>query len=202
MLFLEALLKRVRAIPRRVWMAVAALIATLGALLIFGAVAVVWTLWTQVPAASEAGRRLLDRAATQVERLAPAVTEQADRWRPGVASQLDRLTENWVPPEADVSGADVGPVTRYPGLFRTGFARWEAEITSRYSGRVPFSEVLAHYVAGFAAAGYRHEVLTATTEHEHHRFAAVDDVEVFELSLQERGGLVDVTLTQRSKRSN
>jgi len=110
------------------------------------------------------------------------VTEQVDRWLPGLAADL---------PVSDVSGTDVGPVPRYPGLVRSHFTRDGQAVEVRYAGRAAFDAVLAHYVQSFTAAGYLQEVMSATPEGEQHRFR--HGQEAIDLSLLRRpGGQVEV----------
>ena len=129
-------------------------------------------------------------AATRIEQVAPGVKEQLRQWLPGLGEAA---------PANDVSGADVGPVPRYPGLARSHFAReGQTTVEVRYTGRAAFGAVLAHYVQGFTAAGYAKEVMSATTEGEQHRF--VRDRESIDLSLlRQPGGLMEVGLKVSSQ---
>ena len=59
--------------------------------------------------------------------------------------------------------------------------------------RAAFEVVLAHYVQGFAAAGYTQEVISANTEGQKHRFRR--GAESIDLALQRRpGGLLELRL--------
>jgi hypothetical protein len=74
------------------------------------------------------------------------------------------------PPPRDVSGTDVGPVARYPGLARSHWHRDGREITVRYEGRADYAAVLDHYVRGFAAQGYTPEPAIRAPEGERHEY--------------------------------
>lgn len=138
---------------------------------------------------SEAGKRIADEAVTQIDKVAPGHKEQVGQWLPGLGQAS---------PVSDVSGNDIGPVPRYPGLVRSHFARDSQTAEVAYTGRVAFDAVLAHYVQGFAAANYAHEVLSATSDGEQHRFRRAQ--ESIDLSLLRRpGGLLELRLKLSSQ---
>ena len=144
---------------------------------------IVGDLLGQLPAATEAGKRLADQTMTQIQQAAPDVTERVGQWVPGLAAEV---------PTSDVSGVDIGPVARFPGLVRNHFTRGETAMEVRYAGRGAFEAVRAHYVQGFAAAGYAQEVMTATQDAEHHRFSKNRDS--IDVSLLRQAGRVEVRL--------
>lgn len=190
-------LGRVRA---RTWLILASVGVVIVGLLVWAGVAILSWLWAQAPVATETGKRLAGEAATRIEQVAPGLKEQASQWLPGAKDQLGR----WLPglgeepPARDVSGADVGPVPRFPGLIRSHFVREGQAVEVRYAGHAAFDAVLAHYVQGFAAAGYAQEVMSATPEGEQHRFRRGQ--ESIDLSLARRpGGLLEVRLKQSSQ---
>lgn len=172
----------------RTWLILAAVGFGILGLLAWGGIAILSWLWGQAPIATETGKRLAGGVLTQVEQVAPGLKEQAGQWLPGVTEQVDR----WLPglaadlPASDVSGTDVGPVPRYPGLVRSYFVRDSQVVEVRYAGRAAFDAVLAHYVQGFTAAGYVQEVMSATREDELHRFR--HGQESIDLSLMRRPG--------------
>lgn len=177
----------------RTWLILAAVGFGILGLLAWAGIAILSWLLGQAPAVTEAGKRLAGGALTQVEQVAPGLKEQAGQWLPGVTEQVDR----WLPglaadlPVSDVSGTDVGPVPRYPGLVRSHFTRDGQAVEVRYAGRAAFDAVLAHYVQSFTAAGYLQEVMSATPEGEQHRFR--HGQEAIDLSLLRRpGGQVEV----------
>lgn len=186
-------------IRARTWLTLGAVALGFVGLLVWAGIALLSWLWTQAPAVTEAGKRLAGAAMTQAEQVVPGVKEQAEQWLPGMKEQAGK----WLPglgaelPASDVSGADIGPVPRFPGLVRSHFAREGRVVEVRYAGRAAFAAVLAHYVQGFAAAGYAQEVISASPEGERHRFRRSQ--ESFELSLTRRPGeQVEVGLKQLS----
>jgi len=92
-----------------------------------------------------------------------------------------------------VSGTDIGPVARYPGLARSHWHREGREITMRYEGPAEYAAVLDHYVKGFAAQGYAQNVLSATPDQEKHDYLKGGDRVAFTL-MQQPKGKVKVTL--------
>lgn len=144
---------------------------------------IIGDLWGNLPAAADAGKRLADQTMAQIQQAAPHVIEQVGSWVPGIGAET---------PASDVSGIDIGPVPRFPGLVRSQFTRAETTVEVRYAGREAFEAVRAHYVKGFAAAGYVHEVMTATKDAEHHRFST--DRDSIEFVLMRHAGRVEVRL--------
>lgn len=193
--FLARAASSLRSIRMRTWLILGAVGLVILGLMAWAAIAILSWLWGQAPAVTEAGKRLTGGAVTQIEQVAPGLKEQVDQWLPGLREQADQ----WLPglaselPASDVSGTDVGPIPRYPGLVRTHFAREAQIVEVRYAGRAAFDAVLAHYVKGFAAANYAQEVVSATSEGEQHRFRRGQDS--IDLSLlRGMGGRVDVRL--------
>lgn len=186
----------VSSIRARTWWILGAVALGLAGLLVWAAIAILSWLWGQAPTAAEAGKRMASDAMSQVEQVVPGIKEQAGQWLPaGVKEQAGK----WFPglgtdlPASDVSGADAGPVPRFPGLARSHFAREGHIVEVRYAGPAAFEAVLAHYVQGFAAAGYAQEVISATAEGEQHRF--LRGGESIDLSLLRRpGGRLEVRL--------
>lgn len=195
--FLTQAASSLRRIRARTWLTLAAIMLVIIGLLVWAGIALLSWLWAQAPAATETGGRLAGEVAARIEQAAPALKERAEQWVPGLKDELGR----WLPgvgekPSVhDVSGTDIGPVPRYPGLARSQFAR-EAQVTEvRYVGRAKHDAVLAHYVQGFAAAGYVQEVMSATSEGERHRFR--HGQETIEMLLSRRPGeLVELRLRQ------
>lgn len=186
-------------VSARTWVILAsAVVVVIGLLTWAGTAALSW-LKAQAPVATETGKRLAGEAATRVEQAAPGLQEQAEQWLPGVKDQVERWLPGFgeKPPVRDVSGTDIGPVPRYPDLVRSHFARDDYATEVVYAGRAAFDSVLAHYVQGFATAGYSHEVVSATNEREQHRFQRGQ--ESTDLSVARHpGGLLEVRLKQTS----
>lgn len=179
----------ISSIRARTWWILGAVALGLAAVLVWASIALLSWLWGQAPTAAEASKRIAGDAMTQVEQVAPGLREQIEQWLPaGVKEQAKK----WLPalgttlPTSDVSGSDVGPVPRFPGLVRSHFARAGQTVEVRYAGSAAFATVLTHYVQGFAAAGYAQEVISATPEGEQHRFRRGE--ESIDLSVLRRPG--------------
>lgn len=169
----------------RTWLILGAVVLGILGLVAWAGIALLSWLWGQFSVLSETGKRLAGETMTQVEQVTPGLKEQIGQWVPDLA-------EN--PPTSDVSGIDAGPVPRFPGLVRSYFARGEKTVEVRYAGRATFEAVRAHYLQGFSAAGYAHEVKEATPETEHHRFKR-NDQSIDLLLLRQAGGRVEIRLT-------
>ena len=178
-----------RNIRTRTWLILGAVGLLILGLMAWAGIAILFWLWGQAPSVSEAGKRLAGAAVTQIEQVAPGLKEQVGQWRPGLGEAS---------PVSDVSGTDMGPVPRYPGLVRSHFTREGQAVEVRYAGRGTFDMVLAHYVKGFAAANYAQEVLSATSEGEQHRFRRGQ--ESIDLALlRSQGGLLELRLKLSSQ---
>ena len=90
-------------------------------------------------------------------------------------------------PGAEPVGTDVGAVARYPGLARDYWHREGREITVRYQGAADYAAVLDHYVRGFAAQGYRQNLLSATQDAERHEYLKDADRVGFVLARDAKG---------------
>lgn len=182
-------------IQKRTWWLAGAAVFVVLALIVAAAIVLLSWFWGQAPTAVDAGKRLGGEAVARVEQVAPGISERLNHWAPGLREQLGR----WIPavapaPAQDVSGTDIGPVPRYPGLVRSHFARDGQTVEVAFTGVAPFESVLAHYLQGFAAAGYSAEVMTAGADHERHRFRR--EPEAYEFALDRRpGGRVELRLT-------
>lgn len=186
-----------RSVRTRTWVILGGIVLLIIGLIVWAGIALLSWLWAQAPAATELGKRAATEGATRIEQVAPDLKAQAERWLPGVKDQVDR----WLPgrgdepPVRDVSGADPGPVPRYPGLVRSQYASEGGTIDVHYAGRADFDAVLAHYVQGFADAGYAQSVISAAADAERHRFQHGDAA--FDLTLTRRpGGAIDLRLQQ------
>ena len=180
----------------RTWLILGTAGFALLGLVVWAGIALLSWLWAQAPVVADAGKRLGGEAATQIEQAAPGLGDRLEQWVPGLRENVER----WVPglakaPAQDVSGTDIGPVPRYPGLVRGHFSRDAGGVEVAYAGSAALDAVLAHYVKGFAADGFAHDVMVATADGERHRFRRGQ--ETFELALARRaGGLIEVRLEQ------
>lgn len=172
----------------RTWLILGAVVLGILGLVAWAGIALLSWLWGQFSLLGETGKRLAGETMTQVEQqieqVTPELKEQIGQWVPNLAAE---------PPASDVSGADVGPVPRFPGLVRSHFARAEKTVEVRYTGRAAFEAVRTHYLQGFSAAGYVQEVKEATPETEHHRFKR-NEQSIDLLLLRQAGGRVEIRL--------
>ncbi|MDP1525103.1 MAG: hypothetical protein Q8M20_04795 [Rhodocyclaceae bacterium] len=148
-------------IGRGTWIAISVGLLTLFVLLIWATIALFGWAWGQ-------GKSLTDGAPEAVR----IITSQVEQAVPGAREALGDLVPALKPepPPRDVSGSDVGPVGRYPGLPRSHWHRDGREITVRYEGRADYVAVLNHYAQSFVAQGYTQNVVSATPEGEAHDY--------------------------------
>jgi len=184
---------RIFAIRKRTWIVVGIGILVFIAVIIWAGISALSWLWGQAPSVAETGRNAASVVLGQAEQVIPGVRERIEQVVPGVQKQIENAVPGvkeqvgiWLPDAAkkepapsDVSGTDIGPVIRFPGLTRENFQRGEHDgrgITVRYVGRADFQPVLNHYTRGFEVAGYRQEIISATRESERHRYAKGTDL--------------------------
>jgi hypothetical protein len=100
------------------------------------------------------------------------VMEQAEQAVPGAREKLGEFVPALKPSQSrrDVSGTDLGPVARYPGLARTHWHREGKQVTIEYEGEADYAAVLDHYAKGFAAQGFAQTVLSAQPDAETHEY--------------------------------
>lgn len=169
-------------VRRSTWIAAGLSILVLFGLLTWAAIAVIGGLWGQArdlsATAPDIVRDVTRAAVGQVEVVVPGVREKLGEIVPALKAEQ---------PARDVSGTDVGPVSRYPGLTRVYWHREGREITVRYEGAADYAAVLDHYVGGFAAQGYRQNLLSATPEAEHHEYLKDADRVGFVLTKDGKG---------------
>jgi hypothetical protein len=152
-------------VRRSTWIASGVSFLVLLGLTAWAAVALVGALWGQARnlsnAAPDVVRDATRAAVGQVEVIVPGMREKLGEMVPALKAAQ---------PPRDVSGTDVGPVARYPGLTRDYWHREDREITVRYQGAADYAAVLDHYVKGFAAHGYRQNLLSAAPDAERHEY--------------------------------
>lgn len=186
-----------RSIGMRTWIFLGVVVVLVLGLLLWAAIALISWLWLQAATLTDAGMRLMGEAVTQVGQLKPDILAEAERGLQGAKEQVGQ----WAPglagalPTLDVSGTDIGPVPRFPGLIRSHFAREGGVTEVRYAGLADLPAVIAHYSSGFVGAGFAHEVISAAVDGERHRFTRGG--ESFELTLTPGpAGMVEVRLRQ------
>ncbi len=180
-------------IRTRTWVILGGVVIGILGLLIWIAVSLMSWLWGQ----ASAGVGLADNALSRTEQLLPGLRERAQQLAPALtaealalrdqaqrlAPELAKSAEQLIPnlslsestfsdaiPLVDVSGIDIGPVARFPGLVRSAFSRSGETIKVDYQGKAAVDTVVGHYTKGFVMAGFAHEVMQATTKSELHKF--------------------------------
>jgi len=155
-------------VRRSTWIAVGVGLLVLFGLLIWAALALISWFFGQAQgwsaAAPEVAREALATVEQQVEQVVPGAREKVAAG----LSELAPILKSEDRPQRDVSGTDIAPVARYPGLTRTFWHREGRQINVHYEGRADFAAVLDHYVRGFTALGYTQELQSASPEAETH----------------------------------
>lgn len=181
-------------VRRSTWIAVGAGLLVFLGLLIWAAMALIGWLWGQTQnlagAAPDVARGTARGVARQVEELAPgarAVLNQVVASVPDARGALDKVTEQLpgasellggiLPtskpdalPQRDVSGQDLGPVARFPGLARTQWQRTVEGAAVDYEGKADYVKVLDYYAKGFVSAGFEQAVQSSTLTAETHEY--------------------------------
>jgi len=157
-------------VRRRTWVAVGVGLLVLVGLLIWAAVASIGWFFGQAQglmgAAPEAVRSAMEQAV------------------PGVREKLGEFVPAIKPPQPrrDVSGTDLGPVARYPGLARTYWHREGRQVTIEYEGEADYAAVLDHYAKGFATQGFAQTVQSAQPDAETHEYIRGAERVVFKIT--------------------
>lgn len=166
-------------VRRRTWIAVGVGLLVLFGLLIWAALALIGWFFGQAQgwmgAAPEAARGAME----QVEQAVPGARAKLGEFVPALRPAAQ--------PRRDVSGTDVGPVLRYPGLARTYWHREGKQVTIEYAGEADYAAVLDHYVKGFAAQGYAQSVQSATPAAETHEYAKGRERMILTITQQPKG---------------
>ena len=161
---------RLAQVRRGTWIAVGLGVVGLLGLALWVAVALVGWLFGQ-------GTGWLGAAREMAAGPAQAALEQVDQAMPGVRHEMQARLGHLPPaqteerPLRDVSGSDLAPVPRYPGLARAYWHRDGRQVTVEYEGPAEYESVLAHYRNGFIARGYDETLGTATPDGETHSYA-------------------------------
>lgn len=182
---------RLLQVRRRTWISLGIGLLVMAGLFVWAAIALMgWFLgqaqgWfgSVKETASGPAREML----AQAEQMAPTVVaplrSQLGEYLPGLQAEAAR--------PRDVSGSDLGPVPRFPGMVRSYWHREGRTVLVEYEARVDFGAVLDHYAQGFAAAGYDAEVRSATTEMELHQYTRGQERYLLRLT-RKSGGIVSV----------
>jgi hypothetical protein len=125
---------------------------------------------------------------------AQGVLEQVEQVAPGVGEPLREQLGALVPglkaeerPLRDVSGKDLGPVPRYPGLARTYWHREGRQVVLEYEGKAEYAAVLEHYARGFASRGFAQSVQSANLEAETHAYTKAGERYLLKVAQKPRG---------------
>lgn len=165
-------------IRRGTWLAIAVGLMALLVMSAWAALAIFGWLWGQGKSLAEGAPEAARAVVAQVEQAVPGARETLGELVPALKPE---------PPPRDVSGTDIGPVARYPGLARSHWHRDGREITVRYEGRAAYATVLDHYARGFAAQGYAQSVVSAAPEGEEHDYRKGDDRVGFKIAQSPQG---------------
>ncbi len=165
-------------VRRGTWISIGLGLMTLFVMLIWAAVSLFGWLWGQGKSLTEGAPEAVRIIASQLEQAVPGARETLGDLVPALKPE---------PPPRDVSGTDIGPVTRYPSLVRSHWHRDGPEITVRYAGRANYTTVLDHYTQSFATQGYAQSVMSATPEAEAHEYRKGDDRVRFEITRLPQG---------------
>ncbi len=181
---------RIFQVRRRVWIAAGVGLLVLFGLLIWLAIALLGWFIGQVQGWTAAAPEVARGALEQVERVVPGAHEKLS----GHLGELAPVLKLETPPQRDVSGPDLGPVARYPGMSRTYWHREGKQVTIEYEGEVDYVAVLDHYLQGFAAEGYTQALQSATPTAESHEYTRDRERILVKVTRKPRGG-VSVHLT-------
>lgn len=182
---------RIFQVRRTTWIAIGVGLLVLFGLLIWAAVALIGWFFGQTKSLLGTAPEAAPGAPAQVEQALLGVREklgvmmgaapeaaqralgQVEQMLPGTGEKLGALVPALKPetqPQRDVSGTDLGPVARYPGLTRTHWQRETGLATVEYGGKADYAAVLDYYAKGFAAQGFAQSVQSATPESETHEY--------------------------------
>ncbi len=178
-------------VRRSTWIAVGVGLLVFLGFLIWAAMALIGWLWSQTQNLAGATPDAVRGVVRQVEEFVPgarAMLDQAVASVPDPRGALGRATEQLPgasellggilptikPPDAplqrDVSGQDLGPVARFPGLARTQWQRTAEGAAVDYEGKADYVKVLDYYAKGFVSAGFEQTVQSSSLEAETHEY--------------------------------
>ena len=181
-------------VRRSTWITAGAGLLVLFGVLIWAVMALIGWLWGQTQtlagAAPDAVRGTARGVVSRVEEFVPgarAVLDQVAASVPDARGALGRVTEQLpgasellvgilpaskpeAPLQRDVSGQDLGPVARFPGLARTQWQRTAEGAVVDYEGKADYVKVLDYYAKGFVSAGFEQTVQSSTLEAETHEY--------------------------------
>jgi hypothetical protein len=175
---------RIRQVRRGTWLTLAAAIMVGVGLLIWAMVAISGWFLGQAQVLSAGLPGAAQVVIAQIEQAVPGAREKLGEYLPALRAAA---------PPRDVSGKDIGPVNRYPGLWRTQWSQAGGEIAVQYEGPAGYASVLEHYVKGFAGMGYTQNILSAAPDGEKHKYINGNDTIEFAIAQMPKG-VIKVTL--------
>ena len=167
-------------VRRRTWVAVGVGLLVLAGLLIWAAVAAIGWFFGQAQGLVGSAPEAVRGAMAHAEQVVPGAREKLGEFVPAI-----KLSQ----PRRDVSGTDLGPVARYPGLTRTYWHREGKQVTIEYEGEADYAAVLDHYARGFAAQGFVQVVLSAQPDAETHEYIKGVERLVFKITQTPRNSV-------------
>ena len=204
-------------VRRSTWITVGVGLLVFLGFLIWAAMALIGWLWGQTQtlagAAPDAVRGTARGVVSRVEEFVPgarAVLDQVAASVPDARGALGRVTEQLpgasellvgilpaskpeAPLQRDVSGQDLGPVARFPGLARTQWQRAAEGSVVDYEGKADYVKVLDYYAKGFVSAGFEQTVQSSTLEAETHQYTKDRERLILKIA-QKPKGLVGVRI--------
>ena len=204
-------------VRRSTWITVGVGLLVFLGFLIWAAMALIGWLWGQTQtlagAAPDAVRGTARGVVSRVEEFVPgarAVLDQVAASVPDARGALGRVTEQLpgasellvgilpaskpeAPLQRDVSGQDLGPVARFPGLARTQWQRTAEGAVVDYEGKADYVKVLDYYAKGFVSSGFEQTVQSSTLEAETHQYTKDRERLILKIA-QKPKGLVGVRI--------
>ena len=204
-------------VRRSTWITVGVGLLVFLGFLIWAAMVLIGWLWGQTQtlagAAPDAVRGTARGVVSRVEEFVPgarAVLDQVAASVPDARGALGRVTEQLpgasellvgilpaskpeAPLQRDVSGQDLGPVARFPGLARTQWQRTAEGAVVDYEGKADYVKVLDYYAKGFVSAGFEQTVQSSTLEAETHQYTKDRERLILKIA-QKPKGLVGVRI--------
>lgn len=175
-------------VQRRTWIGIGVSVLVLLGLLLWAAVALIGWLWGQSQSWMDKAPEAARGALSQVEQIVPGVHETLGQFVPALKPEAK--------PQRDVSGSDLAPVARYPGLARTDWQRWGKQVAIEYEGEADYATVLDYYTKGFAAQGFAQTVQSASSTTETHEFTKGRERIAMTMAKKPQGGIsVKINLT-------
>lgn len=179
---------RLLQVRRSTWIGVGVGLLVLFGLLIWAAVALLGWLWGQTQGWMDNAPVAARGALAQVEQVVPGARETLGQFVPALKPEAQ--------PQRDVSGTDLAPVARYPGMSRTGWQRDGKQVSIEYEGEADYATVLDHYTKGFAAQGFAQAVQSASRTTETHEYTKGSERIAMTTAQKPKGGIsVKINLT-------